>query len=454
MKQINVILTFLMFSLTYVASAQQDTVLIKTFGGPFFEEAASVIRCAQGGYAVIGTTGSNETGNTDMFLLRLDDELNCLWHRNYGGSQVEWGISLVEDLSGNFLLCGYTSSYGNGAYDIEVNKVSPVGDLLWNNTYGGDDWDFGTQITRHPAGGFLVAGNTYSFGSGNQDGLIMHIDGNGTELHAWYFGGAQHDAVEDLVALADGWAAIGHTTINDTVASAVWRLDIQGELMWSHIRTDSLRELRGKAIVSDGVYFYCTGSRTADGVMDSYLERLHPEGNPIMYEGNAHLMEDCAVWNGDMSFVGKSNLVGFGGFDGYMEHYTVDYGYLGGVFAATGKDERFESIIETVEGIMMCGSFETDDLGDQAAIMLYRRPTIFSDLEYPTEELGCYTLAVEGDNQLEEATFELVDVMDLQGRTILHSCDIRLTQVCNPIECGIYIIRDTKTGATKKQFID
>ena len=134
--------------------AAQDTVLVRSYGGPHFEQANDIIRCSAGGYAVVGTTGSNETGNTDIFMARFDDDLNCIWSNNYGGSDVEWGLSLVEDWSGNLLAVGYTLSSGAGSYDALVLKVDAEGDFMWQQTFGGDDWDFGKKIIAHPHGGF------------------------------------------------------------------------------------------------------------------------------------------------------------------------------------------------------------------------------------------------------------------------------------------------------------
>jgi hypothetical protein len=35
--------------------AQQDTAIVRTYGGPFYEEGREIIECAAGGYAIIGT---------------------------------------------------------------------------------------------------------------------------------------------------------------------------------------------------------------------------------------------------------------------------------------------------------------------------------------------------------------------------------------------------------------
>jgi hypothetical protein len=443
---------------TSVIQAQTDTVLIKTFGGPNFEKASSVIACSDGGYAVIGTTGSNQTGNTDMYLLRLDDELNCIWHYNYGGAQVEWGVDLVEDITGNFLLLGYGSSYGNGTYDLQVMKVNSEGTLLWNHAYGGEDWDFGTAISTHPQGGFLITGNTYSTGAGGQDGIIYHIDGNGTILNQWNFGYAGEDAVQDVVVLPDGWAAVGYITENDTVKASLWRMNSDDQLLWNNKRLDPTHEIRGRAITTDGEFIYVTGSRKLGEDNKTYRQRFNAVAAEIMYDSIPHDMEDVAVWNGKWYFGGRTALSGFGRLDGCFERYSVDGEYQGGLFAATDRDEQFECIIANDNGIVLCGSFETEDLGEQAAIMLYRRSTVYSDTLYTPITLDCFVVDVSETDVQDQPTFAVVDVVDMQGRVVCSGVKWAAVPSTLPAfqrrSSGIYIIRDIATGACKKLFID
>jgi len=452
--KLNALTTLITLLLASASQAQTDTVLIKTFGGPNFEKASVVIACNQGGYAVIGTTGSNQTGNSDMFLLRLDDELNCLWHYNYGGAQVEWGVDLVEDPSGNFLLLGYGSSYGNGTYDMQVMKVNSEGMLLWNHAYGGADWDFGTAITRHPQGGFLISGNSYSNGAGGQDGVIYHIDGNGTTLSEWYFGYEGEDAVRDLVTLPDGWAAVGYVTENDTVKASVWRMTSEDQLLWNNKRVDVTHEIKGRAIATDGTYIYVAGSKTLGAENQTYRQRFNPAGNEIDYWFIPHDMEDVAIWNGMWYFGGRTELDGFGRADGCFEEYTVDGGYQGGLFAATDREEEFECIIADDNGIVLCGSFDTEDLGAQAAILLYRRPTVYSDTIYDLISLDCFVVDISETEFPDQSTFAVVDVIDLQGRMVCAAVKFSELTAVQRRGAGIYIIRDTATGACRKLLID
>jgi hypothetical protein len=165
-------------------------------------------------------------------------------------------------------------------------------------------------------------------------------------------------------------------------------------------------------------------------------------------------MEDIAIWDNMWYFGGRTTNVGFGRMDGYFEKYSVDGEYLGGLFAATDRDEQFECIIVNADGIVLCGSFETEDLGEQAAIMLYRRPTVYSDTLYAPLALDCFVVEVEENQADNQPTYAVVDVLDLQGRVIRTSMKFSQLQSIDRRNSGIYIIRDTATGACKKVFID
>lgn len=453
MMALRAVLLFIFMTCVCAAFAQADTVLVHSFGGPFYEEGADIIACAAGGYAMIGTTGSNETGNTDMYVLRLDDQLNCMWHRNYGGSQVEWGVSLVEDLSGNLLLAGYTSSSGAGSYDMLVVKVDPQGDEMWQHTYGGADWDFGKKILRHPQGGFLLAGNTYSAGNGGQDGVLMHIDGNGTELQRWYFGGAEEDGIADITPAGNGWAVCGYSNVNDTTGAMVWRMNIAGDVLWTRRHADGAMDLKALSIAFDGNYFYSCGERSNDNVHASYIQRLTDASNEIMYDNSDHLFADCSVWNGNMSFAGSSDQVGFGEYDAFLQRFTVDYGWVGAMFYGTTRNERFAAVLETENGMLLCGALEETDGSSQALVMLYRRPTLYSEQIPSPELLDCFTVQVE-ELVPAPSAFSNCDVLNLQGSVVLTNVAWSELPRCNRLSAGIYLARETRTGVVRKIFID
>ncbi len=64
---------------------------------------------------------------------------------------------------------------GNTGYhqDIWVLKLDSDGDILWQKKYGGSDSDGGSSIQQTSDGGYVMAGETSSFGAGSNDLWVL-----------------------------------------------------------------------------------------------------------------------------------------------------------------------------------------------------------------------------------------------------------------------------------------
>jgi hypothetical protein len=49
----------------------------------------------------------------------------------------------------------------------------------WSQTYGGTDCDYGTSVVQTKDGGYALAGDTYSYGNGCSDLWLVKTDVNG-----------------------------------------------------------------------------------------------------------------------------------------------------------------------------------------------------------------------------------------------------------------------------------
>jgi hypothetical protein len=439
-------------NMAFIAMAQSDTVLVRSYGGPHFEQANDIIRCSAGGYAVVGTTGSNETGNTDIFLARFDDELNCIWSKNFGGSDVESGVSLIEDWSGNLLAVGTTLSSGEGSYDALVLKVSADGTFMWQQTFGGPDWDFGKKITAHPQGGFLVAVNTYNGELGGQDGLLIHIDGQGMELNHWYIGGAEKDGVHDLLVLGDGWVACGFQTVDQVMKASVWRFDLAGNEMWSRITEDTLgynREVL--AMTTDGTFLYLTGPVYASNVTHSFEQQLRLD-NGVNYEVvelNSFDMEyfDCVHYNGEIVFAGSKSLSGIE--IGRVTRKRNDT-FFTGAFEFTGQHRtRFLNSVWSEHGLVLCGSYQPSSSQNWQAILLKYSSPYLNEVNAEPELIPCFAVGVDEEEIIE--TGEMGQLINLLGQPVTDEFRWGSLPQELSLSTGLYFFRSVRSGKVVKQ---
>jgi len=433
--------------------AQADTLWLKEFGGSSFEQANEIIRCSQGGYAMVGTTGSNETGSTDIFITRLDEELNCIWSANFGGSNVEWGVGIVEDFSGNFLVCGYTLSMGAGSYDALVLKVNPNGNFMWQQTYGGADWDFAKKIVAHPQGGFLLCGSTYSQGNGGQDGMMLHIDGQGVLLDEWYVGLSENDGFHDVLALEDGWVTCGFQTEDNVMKAAVWRFDMLGNQQWLRLTEDtSGYDREALAVSRDADFLYLTGPVYADDFTRSFEQEI-PLDNSTLYEVlenqsfNFNYL-DCVSVNGEIVFAGSRTTTS--GELGRVVRKQADL-YFTGVFEFTGQHKaKFTSIIWHDDILVLCGAFQpVASQNWQALILKYASHNLHEVTQDP-EIIPCFTVDVE------EVTKPSVGqqgcIFNATGQCVATDVIWDPAQVNNRLSAGIYFFRCAE-GCTAYKFI-
>ena len=170
-----------------------DTLWTKTYGGIHWDEGYSVQECAEGGFIIAGYTESFGAVYKDVYLIRTDADGDTLWTKTYGGTDYDWGESVQECADGGFIIAGHTKSFGAGKYDVYLIKTDADGDTLWTKTYGGIHWDYGESVQECTDGGFIIAGCTYSFGAGGSDVYLIRTDTDGDTLWTKTYGGTISD---------------------------------------------------------------------------------------------------------------------------------------------------------------------------------------------------------------------------------------------------------------------
>ncbi len=173
-------------------SADGDVLWSRTYGEGM-EAGWSVQQTSDGGFIVLGTTGTYSIGYADIYLMRINIEGDTLWTRTYGDVRNDVGYSIQITSDEGYIIAGATDSYGVGNSDFYLIKTNSIGDTTWTRTYGGRDYDGAFSVEQTSDEGYILTGNTQSFGAGYDDIYIIRTDSVGDTLWTKTFGSDHND---------------------------------------------------------------------------------------------------------------------------------------------------------------------------------------------------------------------------------------------------------------------
>jgi len=339
-------------------SESPATEWTRAYGGADYDCAFSVVEASDGGYVLAGFTKSFGAGNYDPWLVKTDDDGNIQWNRTYGGANYDCANSVVETAGGGYALFGHTSSFGAGENDFWLVKVDSAGNHEWNQTYGGPDNDYGESIIETSDGGYVLAGRTFSLGAGSGDFWLVKVDSAGN--HEWNqtYGGTDFDYGFSVVEASDGgYVLAGWTRSFGAGDYDFWlvKTDDDGNMQWNRTygganddRTDSVVE------TYDGGYAIAgyTGSHLN---YDVWLVKTDSAGNMQWnktYGGpdNDEARSIVEASDGGYVLAGLTKSFGAGGNDFWLVKVDSDGNHQWNKTYGGGNSELATSVVETVDG--------------------------------------------------------------------------------------------------------
>ncbi len=203
----------------------------RTFGGSDADFAECVRRASDGGYILAGMTQSSGPWRRDAWLVKTDASGNESWARTFGGSGYQWAYSAEQTCDGGYILAGQTSSFGAGDYDAWLIKTDDEGTTQWTRTFGGASADFASSVHQTFDCGYILAGTTWSFAKGADDAWLIKTDACGNEQWSKTFGGGDYDFTASVRQCSDGgYILAGSTRALGFRAGHAWliKTDVQG----------------------------------------------------------------------------------------------------------------------------------------------------------------------------------------------------------------------------------
>ena len=86
-------------------------------------------------------------------MVKLEANGNQKWFKQYGGADYDLCWDMVQTTDGGFALAGYTGNKTNGYEDFYLVKTDSMGNMEWENNYGGSQSEIGLSVSQTDDGG-------------------------------------------------------------------------------------------------------------------------------------------------------------------------------------------------------------------------------------------------------------------------------------------------------------
>ena len=353
----------------------------------------------------IDIEGLTNKGELDFVVAKLDFDGNIIWQNNFGGNSEERITKFIETNDGGFVGVGDTWSsdlvlhpFNGEGTNSYIIKISSNGELLWFDTFGGDNYEQFYDVVELNDNSLIVSGRFSSTNisgvenKGGSDAILFRYDENGNKMWMKTWGGNGTDSISKICIYENREIFLVNFTDSTDVDGAntgdffIMKYDIDGNmLVQNSFGSEFVDRLSYATLTKNGNlviigYYYKLkeNGEINNNDEDSIIGYLDNDGNLLWKKiigGNAkdYISGYFETENENIIFYGflaSTNIEGIenkGGQDAYIVKYDKQGNLLWQHTYGSDKSERFNLIKAEEDNFIVFGDdsiFEYDQNGN------------------------------------------------------------------------------------------
>jgi hypothetical protein len=261
------------------------------------------VECQSGGFVVAGSL-SGDFGNTGLYLFKIDNQGQMLWHREYGEDSSPGRVVIIQSRDGGFIVITSfkiikvdkdgqkvwernmdifresadiyrCDDSGYMVIGRNVVKIDEDGNTLWQKDYGYDPMGSGCESAKVDGGYIMI----WDWG-----GPFLKIDEDGDKVwekeiqnQEWIFGGITK--TDDYGYIVVGSHDLPFSDLHWVYDLVTMKIDSEGDKVWERIYGNT--KAHNDIAPSTDKGHVIAGMKQAGGTWDGYLSKIGQDGNKL-----------------------------------------------------------------------------------------------------------------------------------------------------------------------------
>lgn len=251
---------------------------------------------------VIMGTDIIDTDDSQIELIKIDQEGNIIWENLYGSSRrFNVGTDLEGLDDGGFVIVGSSLDPITLVFRVFLAKLDKDAVVLWGKVYESLDYGIIRDIKQLPNGGFILCGESRYKSS--RKVVVIKTDSLGTRVGERFWTGLGKSEGYFIDPSPDGSYVMGYNSTTDDIIGQVMLTKVSANniIQWDKSLGDiKLEKARSFQKLNDGGYAIAGFSGgMIDGVSDIYIWRTNATGDTytdkIFGKVYADLNTDCTI---------------------------------------------------------------------------------------------------------------------------------------------------------------